>query len=77
MTLLHPHEVPNPKPCAPSFVTDALFPISLTLLLVFAALTAVLTWAHFRYSLPGHWAAIAGVLTIAAGFLTFLARQTC
>lgn len=77
MTQAQPHEVPDPDPCMPSFVTDALFPFSLILLLVFAALTAALTWAHFRYDLPGRWPAMAGALTIAAGFFTVVARQTC
>lgn len=76
-TLPHPHEVPNPEPCAPPFIPDALFPVSLTLMLVFAAVTAALTWAHFRYDLPGHWPAIAGALTLAAGFVAVMARQTC
>lgn len=77
MTLVHPLEVPNPDACAPPFLPEALFPVSLTLMLVFAALTAALTWAHFRYDLPGLWPAFAGALTLLAGFIAFMSSLTC
>lgn len=72
-----PHEIPNPEPCAPAFITDALFPVALTLLLVLLALTAVLLWTTYRFKISGIWAALAGLLTLAAGGLTYMSTLTC